>query len=560
MPLRRRRALPTPPASQAPQGSRGPSPWRDLLLPRAGLAGMGLSLALAFPAACAAASPSPSASAPTRAAPAASAAPASVPAAGAGPAFSGLKPCRLPGVEHAAQCGTLRRPLDPSLPQGVQIDVHVAVLPALARYKRPDPVAFFAGGPGQSAIAMAGMLHAQFARLATRRDFVFVDLRGTGRSAPLMCPEAEPAQPLRERVDTEAARARLAACRAALERLPHGDLRRYTTTLAVQDVEAVRQALGAPALNVMGASYGTRAALEYARQFPQAVRRMVLDGVAPPDMVLPLSFGEDAQAAFDAVLRSCENDAPCRARHPNLHADWSAMLASLPRPVTVRHPVTGLPETLTLTREAVTALVRTPLYVPALAAGLPHAVSQAAQGCFEPLVGLGVALGGGERALRLAEGLHFSVVCAEDAPRLPAAPAGAAAPESVFREPLLATYREACRDWPRGEVPEAFYTVSQASAPTLVLSGGADPVTPPRHGERVARALGAQARHVVVPHAGHGLLAIGCLRDAVVRFVQAEDAAAAQAVELGCAKDVPRPPAWRAPGASTAASAARSPR
>lgn len=472
---------------------------------------------------------------------------------GDGAAFTGLKPCRLPGVEHAAQCGVVRRPLDPGAPAGVQIDVHVAVLPALARYKRPDPVLFLAGGPGQSAIAMAGMVHAQFARLATRRDFVFVDLRGTGRSAPLMCPEAEPARPLRERVDTEAARARLAACRAALERLPHGDLRHYTTTLAMQDVEAVRQALGVPALNVIGASYGTRAALEYGRQFPQAVRRLVLDGVAPPDMVLPVSFGEDAEAAFEAVLRSCEDDAACRARHPRLRAEWAALVAGLPRPVTVRHPMTGTPEALTLTREAMAALVRAPLYVPALAAGLPHAVSQAALGRFEPLVGLGTALGGGEPALRLAEGLHFSVVCAEDGPRLPAQGA-AAVPGSVFREPLLATYREACRDWPRGEVPAAFYTVGPARAPTLLLSGGADPVTPPRHGERVARALGAQARHVVVPHAGHGLLAISCLRDAVVRFIQAEDAAAAQAVEMDCARGVPRPPAWQAPGGSVAAS------
>lgn len=504
---------------------------------------LGLALAVALPVLAAATSASPSTLPGTP--PAASA------EAGVG-AFTGLKPCRLPGVEHAAQCGVVRRPLDPHAPAGVSIDVHVAVLPALARYKRPDPVLFLAGGPGQSAIAMAGMLHAQYARLATRRDFVFVDLRGTGRSAPLMCPEAEPARPLRERVDAEAARTRLAACRAVLARLPHGDLRHYTTTLAMQDVEAVRQALGVPALNLVGASYGTRAALEYARQFPHALRRMVLDGVAPPDMVLPVSFGEDAEAAFESVLRSCEEDVACRARHPRLRADWVALLAGLPRPVTVRHPVTGMPEALTLTREVAAALVRAPLYVPALAAGLPHAVSQAAQGRFEPLVGLGTALGGGERALRLAEGLHFSVVCAEDGPRLPA---GAAVPGSVFREPLLATYREACRDWPRGEVPEAFYTVGPASAPTLLLSGGADPVTPPRHGERVARALGAQARHVVVPHAGHGLLAIGCLRDAVVRFIQAEDSAAAQAVEMDCARAVPRPPAWQAPGASVAVSA-----
>ena len=73
------------------------------------------------------------------------------PAGAAEPALT-LKPCRLPGVEHEAQCGVLRRPLDPSNPDGTQIDLHVAVLPAVARNKKPDPVLFFAGGPGQSAL------------------------------------------------------------------------------------------------------------------------------------------------------------------------------------------------------------------------------------------------------------------------------------------------------------------------------------------------------------------------------------------------------------------------
>jgi len=77
-----------------------------------------------------------------------------------------------------------------------------------------------------------------------------------------------------------------------------------------------------------------------------------------------------------------------------------------------------------------------------------------------------------------------------------------------------------------------------------VLSGGADPVTPPRHGERVARALGAKARHVVVAQAGHGVMALRCLRDAVFRFIDADDDAAALQVDADCARALPRPPAF----------------
>ena len=53
-------------------------------------------------------------------------------AAHAFPAAAGLSACRLKGVEHGALCGSVRRALDPAQPSGTQIDVHYAVLPAVA--------------------------------------------------------------------------------------------------------------------------------------------------------------------------------------------------------------------------------------------------------------------------------------------------------------------------------------------------------------------------------------------------------------------------------------------
>src|SRR5437762_10031749 len=54
------------------------------------------------------------------------------------------QPCRLKSVTHEAQCGVVRRPLDPARPDGTAIDIHVALVPALARHKLPDPVFFIA--------------------------------------------------------------------------------------------------------------------------------------------------------------------------------------------------------------------------------------------------------------------------------------------------------------------------------------------------------------------------------------------------------------------------------
>ena len=78
-----------------------------------------------------------------------------------------------------------------------------------------------------------------------------------------------------------------------------------------------------------------------------------------------------------------------------------------------------------------------------------------------------------------------------------------------------------------------------------MLSGGLDPATPPRHGDRVARALGPTAQHVVVPNAGHGVMGIGCVRDVIYRFIDASEDLEATAVDASCVKAIPRPAAFR---------------
>jgi pimeloyl-ACP methyl ester carboxylesterase len=467
------------------------------------------------------------------------------------PAF--LKPCRLPGVEHEALCGSVRRPLDPGSPAGTQIDVHVAVLPALARRRLPDPVFVFAGGPGQSAIDLAGPMARLLSRTLNRRDVVLVDQRGTGRSAPLHCAAPAPGAPLAEVLEPQRQAERLQRCREALQRLPHGDLRQFTTSIAVQDVEAVRQALGVGPVNLLAASYGTRAALEFMRQFPGSVRRAVLDGVAPPDMALPASASADSQAALDAVLAQCEADPGCRARHPALGARWRDWLATLPREVSLAHPATGRPETLRLSREAVLSLARMPLYAPALTAALPDALAEALEGHVAPLAALASSLGGTSprRGVpALAEGMHFSVVCSEDMPLLEAASEAASPPVGAdFGDAPAGVYRRACADWPRGIVPQGFRTVGAARAPVLLLSGGRDPATPPRHAARVAEALGPQARHVVAPNAGHGLLAIPCTRDLLQRFLDDSGESPQASLDAACLQAVPAPRPFLAPRA-----------
>ena len=527
--------------------------------PGAGLVpALALALALATPPVRAKPPPTAGASAPAAAA--ALAAPMSPPGAHAAAAPFRLEPCRLRGVPTEVLCGWLPRPLDPAAPQGTQIRLRVAVLPALARHKRPDPVVLLAGGPGQSAIGLADVVLERHRRLNQRRDIVLVDQRGTGESAPLTCPD-ERHLPMAEQLDEAAGLRRLAACREALEQLPHGDLRHYTTPVAMQDLDAVRQALGVARWNVIGASYGTRAGLDYLRQFPGSVRRAVLDGLAPPDMVLPASFSTDSQAALDALLAACAAEPGCERQFPQLAAQWRRLVESLPRRVELRHPMTGRRETVTLTRTHLLRAVRAPLYVPALASALPAAIAAAAGGEFDALGALAGALGGDRPGQRLAVGMHHAVVCSEDLPRLGGV--GSDPPGRDYATLDRTHYQAACTGWPRATVPAAFYSLPAAPVPVLLLSGGADPATPPRHGERVARALGAQARHVVVPAAGHGVLSLPCMRRAAHEFLDAETDAQALKLPMDCARDTPRPLAYVPPdparpaGAASASAATR---
>ena len=448
--------------------------------------------------------------------------------------------CRVEGMPYELQCGVVKRPLNPAVADGPQIDVHYLVVPAMSRNKHHDAVLLLAGGPGQSAIDLAPAVVPRLSRLNNRRDLVFIDQRGTGLSAPLQCAD-DSKLPLQESTDPAQQLQRLRQCSETIAKLPYGDMRFFSTTLAMQDFEAVREQLGVPQWNLVGASYGTRAALEYLRQFPQKVRRTVIDGVAPPDMVLPASFATDGQAVLDAMFRACEADlrgpAACAKHYPQLRQQWGDLLKRLPMRVTVNHPVTGAAQAFELTRPVLLQMVRGPLYAPALASALPAAIDAAAHGNFAGLMGLSGALGN-RKSNKLAMGMHFAVVCAEDVPRIADA---AQQPPSDFGQIDVQKYENVCAFWPRGEVPSGFYQLPAAQSPVLVLGGGADPVTPPRHGERVTKALGAKAQHVVVPEGGHGVMGLGCMRDVVVRFITAPTDAQALPQDASCAIKVPRP-------------------
>ena len=155
------------------------------------------------------------------------------------------------------------------------------------------------------------------------RDILLVDQRGTGESAPMTCDADD------DIVEGDySAEDTLRAVEECLTRLPH-DPRFFTTSVAVQDLEAVRQALGYGQLNLYGSSYGTRVAQHFARRYPASTRTVIVDGVVAPQVPLGPEIATESQRAMDRVLDRCAADPDCGARFGNIDEEFQRLQAQL---------------------------------------------------------------------------------------------------------------------------------------------------------------------------------------------------------------------------------------
>ncbi len=409
---------------------------------------------------------------------------------------------------------------------------------ALVRARRRNAGAIFeiVGGPGQSAIDYAKDYAAagNYARLVGKHDIVFVDQRGTGRSRPLQCKDlyANHTHSFAELYPA----AELRACRARLAAV--ADLDGYGTERAAADFDAVRAALGYDRIELEGGSYGSQFAFAYLRRYPVHVRAMLLEAVAPLGLKLPLPFTRGAQKALDQLTASCAADRVCAKIYPHFRAEWARVNARFvagPQRVTFTDR-DGKRKTLTLGRDVFADRMRQVLYDPFGAASVPAAIHAAAGGDYAPvaqLVGLVVDLFGGD----LAQGMYMSVTCAEDVPFITPAEQAQAARGGFLSDVRIRTQRRACAIWHVRRAPASFLEPVRSSAPVLMISGSADPATPPSLGAALLPYL-SNGRQIVVPNGGHNNGG-PCLDRLRVAFL---DDPRPRALQASCAAKQARPP------------------
>jgi pimeloyl-ACP methyl ester carboxylesterase len=449
-----------------------------------------------------------------------------------------------------ALCGHLAVYENRASRAGRQINLNLVVIPAVGR-GRPDPLFFLAGGPGQAAAQMATVVRGLFRDVLREHDLVLVDQRGTGQSNPLDC-DAKPRTLAELMETTESAVRRLRTCLAHYD----ADVRLYTTDVAMDDLDDVRAYLGYDTINLYGGSYGTRAALVYLRQHGDRARSVVLDGVAPPDMRLPLYFARDAQRSLDRLVADCQREPGCGATHPMLGERTRALLKRLdatPARVRLVHPRTGLSEEVAVTGRVVATVIVGALYSPVTSALLPELLTRAENNDFQGLFALALAA---ESDGSISLGMQLSVLCSEDVSRVTQADVDRETAGTPFGLHLAEGPLEACAFWPATSMPDSYYAPVTSDVPTLVLSGEVDPVTPPAWGERVTKHL-TRARHVTMASTGHGVIATTCGARLVRDFI---DRGSAKDLDVSCAGTQRRPPFFLTPAGPDPAPAHRAAR
>ena len=420
-------------------------------------------------------------------------------------------------------CGSFEVPEDRSHPDGRRISLRVAVVPAAAAVPAPDAFVAIAGGPGDASTSFFAWLPGLYSGVHATHDIVLVDQRGTGESNAMTLP------PLPDTTGLPAteADARLTAwARDGLAALD-GDPRLYTSTVAADDLDEVRAALGYDQLDLYGTSYGGTLAQYYLRQHPEHVRVAVLDGASPLDVPVLEAMAANSQGAIELLLSRCEADAACHAAFPDLDAEWSALVDALRTGITVTDPASGAQVTADLT--TVGPSVHLALLTGDAAARLPLAIHLAAEGRWDRATELVPPPASGGTTLAMKD----VILCSEAWARFDPVEVARTGVGSYY-EPYAVGWAESlaamCRALPTGVVAADDGAPVATSIPILWLTGDGDPQDGPTNLTAVP-AQEPASRILVMPAQEHVVGHLGCGPAVIAAFV---DAGTADGLDSAC--------------------------
>ncbi|WHT21396.1 alpha/beta hydrolase [Crossiella sp. CA-258035] len=224
-----------------------------------------------------------------------------------------------PCATATQQCdGTLDLPLNWSDPTGERIPIPFTFHPRTDQSRPAEGTVLALGGGPASSLggAIEGHRRALGAESA-RFNVLAVERRGFGRAAPFACPDLDLTTPQT-----------VADCTNGIG--PR--LQFFTTDQRVTDVDAVRAALGIPALTLYGTSYGTRDATAYAVRFPQRTKAIIADSAMPVNAegyAVGDTFNERLRVTATQLTAVCAPSPACRALPGTPASRWSDLMTRL---------------------------------------------------------------------------------------------------------------------------------------------------------------------------------------------------------------------------------------
>ncbi|HUE84466.1 MAG TPA: alpha/beta hydrolase [Vicinamibacterales bacterium] len=417
-------------------------------------------------------------------------------------------------------------------PNGRLIGLRLVRLPATTTAPG-DPVVYLAGGPGGSGTrSAAGDRFPLFMKLRHVGHVIALDQRGV-LSIPFPACRTPYQMPLNQPLSVDAILgALLPVSRACAERWTREgvDLAQYHTNNSADDLEALRTALGAERLNLIGISYGTHLGLATLKKHPKLTRRAVFAGTEGLDDTLKLPSRVDAQ--FDRIARLADADPAIRRATGGLRSAVQQLLETLraaPRRVSVKAP-NGDQITVTVGPADLQAAIVDNMNERDDIAELPARVVRMIKGDFSLL-----ALWSG--TYRNAPGLNamsFTMDCASGATAARRQRIEREASSALVGNMANAAFPAVCEAWPHVDLGDAYRAPATSDVPTLFLSGTLDGRTPPEQAEDV-RAGFASSWHVRILNGGHDddlLISSPLIGDMIVRFLLGE-APGRDTIDLG---------------------------
>ena len=418
------------------------------------------------------------------------------------------------------------------------IDLRVAVIKAQGDHPAPDPIFYLAGGPGDAATEDAAKGQQFPYSLSENHDLVFVDQRGTGGSNRVLIPDNQldfTGLPPEE-IDAKA-KAWVAKVLQEIDMDP----RFYTTSVAMDDLDEVREALGYDKVNLYGYSYGATAAQYYLRQHGDHVRTMTLGGGSLLDIPAFERWAKNGQQALDKIFDRCQADPACHAAFPNVRDEFKALQASLAtQPATISNNSQTV--SVTLTSDVFAATIRNMTKDSKYDPGLPLLIHQAYQA--NDWNGLSQFFaGGGGPEWWGNQFMEHIIRCSEKW--------AAFDPEAVSRlsegsylkgwdVSLAQNQAFSCKYTPAGETPEGLTPQPGSQVPVLIFNGEVDPIDPPENMAR-AKALWPNSTALVLPFAGHSFAdvdTIRCMWSVMDEFIQS---GSASGLRTDCLKSITPP-------------------